>query len=76
MREDDESASRSASDADRGNKKKAKKKRVTHVHIGPNLRAFKAGLAFCPSCDADKIIRLTDVEREHERYIRELAKKR
>ena len=70
--EDEESAPRNNSGADRTNKAR-KKKSKTHVHIGPNARAHSAGLAFCPVCDADKILRLTDKEREAERASKEPA---
>lgn len=38
-----------------GSDKARKKKRVVHIHIGPNKRAYSAGLAMCPVCDAEKI---------------------
>lgn len=66
--EDEESSPRKASGGDKGKKKKKIK---AHAHIGPNARAFRAGLAFCPSCDADKVLRLTDRERESDRAARE-----
>ena len=67
MRQEDESAPRTYSGADRGNKKKAKKRRTTHIHIGPNKRALAARRAFCPLCDAERILRITDREREAEK---------
>lgn len=51
--------------------KKVKKKRKSHLHIGPNARAFSAGMAFCPVCDADKTLRMNDKEREAEKAARE-----
>lgn len=51
-----------------GNKgKKKKKKNTRHNHIGPNVRAYRAGLAFCPVCDAEKTLRLTIEELAAER---------
>ena len=64
MRDDEESEPRTSSGSDKG-KKNAKINK--HLHIGPNARAYRAGLAFCPVCDADKGLRLTDKEREDER---------
>lgn len=58
--EDEESAPRPPSGADKG--KKSKKKSTSHNHIGPNLRAFRVGVAFCPVCDAEKILRPTEKE--------------
>lgn len=54
---------------DKPKKKTPKKKR--HLHIGPYARAYRAGLAFCPSCDAEKIIRLTSAERDAEQAAKE-----
>jgi hypothetical protein len=65
--EEDESAPRTSNGADKGKKKR---KRKAHAHIGPNARAFRAGLAFCPSCDADKALRLTEKEREASKAVR------
>jgi hypothetical protein len=72
VKEDEESAPRSTSGADK--KGKRKKKRPSHIHIGPNVRAFRAGLAFCPACDEAKILRLTEQERESERAAKEAGK--
>lgn len=36
---------------------KEKKKKKRHRHIGPNVRALKAGRAFCPMCDAERLER-------------------
>lgn len=55
--------------------KKRKKKSTNHLHIGPNARAFRAGMAFCPVCDPDKFVRLTEKEREAEREFREATRK-
>ena len=60
--EEDVSESRATRDSDR-NKGKRKVRKKTHGHIGPNARAYRAGLAFCPMCDAEKFTKLTDVER-------------
>ncbi len=51
-----------------------KKKRKSHIHIGPNVRAFRAGRAFCPTCSADRVLRLTEEERQVERAAREAQK--
>lgn len=67
--EEDESASRTGRGAGEVKKKKARKK--THTHIGPNARAFRAGLAFCPTCDAEKALRLTEREKDSEKATRE-----
>lgn len=61
--EEDESALRTLSGADR-----AKKPRK-HNHIGPNVRAFRIGRAFCPVCDAEKGLRITQDERDAERAV-------
>lgn len=66
--EEDESAPRSTSGAAKGKKKKRSKK---HLHIGPNARAYRAGLAFCPVCDAESTLRLTSAELLSERNARE-----
>ena len=71
--EDEESAPQKSSGAD--NKKgKRKHRKKTHNHIGPHARAFRSGLAFCPVCDAEKTLRLTDKERELERLAKETQK--
>lgn len=44
-------------------KAKNEKKTKKHNHIGPNKHAFSAGLAFCPVCDAEKIVRMTEQEK-------------
>lgn len=62
--DEDESAPRSSSGAAKGKKKKRSKK---HLHIGPNARAYRAGLAFCPVCDAESTLRLTSAELASER---------
>ena len=66
--EEEEPASRPSRGADETKKKKHRKK--SHAHIGPNARAFRAGRAFCPSCDAEKVLRLTEREREEEKVAR------
>lgn len=54
---------------------KAKEKKAKrHNHIGPNRRAFSAGLAFCPVCDSDKIVRMTEQERAADWAAREAEK--
>jgi len=63
--EEEEPAPRSSRSAGEVKKKKARKK--SHAHIGPYARAYRAGLAFCPSCDAEKIVRITGVEKELEK---------
>lgn len=67
--EEEEPASRTYGGA--GNRKKVKKKkRTTHVHVGPNVRAFRVGRAFCPVCNAAEGLRFTEKERESERASR------
>lgn len=63
--EEEEPAPRTSRSAGEAKKKKSRKK--THAHIGPNARAYRAGRAFCPSCDAEKGLRLTGAEREAEK---------
>jgi adenosine/AMP kinase len=58
----------------RAPEKKAKAKR-THVHVGPYARSYRAGLAVCPVCDAEKIVRITDREREAEKAAKESMKR-
>lgn len=58
--EEEESAPRSTS----GSGRTKKKKTGSHNHIGPYVRAWRAGLAFCPVCDAEKTVKLTERERE------------
>lgn len=62
--EEEESAPRSSSGGV-GKSKKAKSK--SHNHIGPNVRAFRAGRAFCPVCDAEKASRRTERDVEVDR---------
>jgi hypothetical protein len=71
--DDNESASRTSGGA--GSKgKKSRKKNMKHRHVGPNARAFRSGLAFCPECDAEKILRPTDVELIAQRSVKEAQK--
>lgn len=72
--EDEESTARTSSSAVDRAKKKKKRPAASHIHIGPNVRAFRAGLAFCPACDEAKILRLTEAERESDRAAREADK--
>jgi len=65
--EEEEPAPRSSRSAGEAKKKKARKK--THAHIGPYARAFRAGLAFCPACDAEKALRLTEREKDADKAI-------
>lgn len=51
--EEEETTPRTSSGSGKGRKVKKK----LHNHIGPNVRAFRAGRAFCPVCDADKALR-------------------
>lgn len=55
---------------------KKSKKTKSHLHIGPYARSYRAGLAACPVCDAEKIVRITDRERETERLAKEAFKKK
>jgi len=70
--EDEESAPRNSNGADKN--KARKKKSTSHNHIGPNVRAFRAGVAFCPVCDAERGLRLTDRERDSERTVKETVR--
>jgi lipid A disaccharide synthetase len=70
--EEEESESQERSSDSRPKKKGPKKKR--HNHIGPNVRAYRVGRAFCPMCDAEKILRLTPEEREAEKVAKEAVK--
>ena len=55
---------------------KKSKKKNTHVHVGPYARSYSAGLAFCPVCDAEKIVRITDREREAEKAAKEALRRK
>jgi hypothetical protein len=70
--EEEEPAPRTSRGAGEAKKKKSRKK--THAHIGPNARAFRAGLAFCPTCDAEKALRLTERERDIEKAAKDHAR--
>lgn len=52
-----------------GTKGKKKVKAKSHNHIGPNVRAFRVGKAFCAVCNGEQILRLTEKERESERAV-------
>ena len=69
MKTEEEESELQERSSDRPKKKGPKKKR--HNHIGPNVRAYRVGRAFCPMCDADKILRLTPEEREAEKVAKE-----
>jgi len=70
IKEKKESAPRTNDGADANKKKKPKR---AHHHVGPYARAYRAGLAMCPSCDAEKIVRITERERfEYEKTIRDM----
>jgi hypothetical protein len=67
--EEEESASKGRS---AGKSRKVKKK--SHNHIGPNVRAFRVGRAFCPTCDGDRLLRLTEWERLQEQNAKDALK--
>lgn len=46
--------------------KKAKKK--SHVHIGPNVRAFRVGRAACPVCE-DEALKKAKKNRENAEWL-------
>lgn len=57
-----------------GQTKKKKNKSKIHIHIGPSAKAYRAGKAFCPVCDAEKIVKLTDREKMAEWAARDAAR--
>lgn len=70
--EEEEPASRGARGAGVAKKKKVRKN--VHTHIGPYARAYGTGRAFCPLCDAEKILRLTERERDNEKAAQHQAR--
>lgn len=72
--EEEESAPRTSGGSGRPVGKKKKQRKKTHNHIGPAMRLYRTGRAFCPVCDAEKILRLTEREKDRERSAREEQK--